>query len=45
MKRLGPDEDGGYVMSEKVLDECVALFTYGVGNEIRYELNFFKNIK
>jgi len=40
MKRLGPDEDGGYVMPEKVLDECVALFTYGVGNEIRYELDF-----
>lgn len=41
MKRLGPDEDGGYVMPEKVLDECVALFTYGVGNEIRYETDFY----
>jgi hypothetical protein len=40
MKRLGPDEDGGYVMPEIVLDKCVALFTYGVGYEIRYEIDF-----
>jgi len=38
--RLGPPEDGGYVMPEIVLETCTALFTYGVGNEIRYELEF-----
>ena len=41
MKRLGPDEDGGYIMPEKVLNECVALFTYGVGNDTRYEVDFY----
>lgn len=41
-KRLGPNEDGGYVCSEYVLENCSALFTYGVGNETRYEQDFHK---
>lgn len=41
-KRLGPNEDGGYVCSEYVLENCSALFTYGVGNETRYEQEFYK---
>jgi len=39
-KRLGPLEDGGYVMPEFVFNNCSALFTYGVGNEIRFEEEF-----
>lgn len=39
-KRIGPPEDGGYVMPEIVLERCSAVFTYGVGNEIRYEKEF-----
>jgi hypothetical protein len=39
-KRLGPNEDGGYVMPELVLEKCSALFTYGVGNDTRYEEEF-----
>ncbi len=35
--RLGPDEDGGYVISDISLKASVALFTYGVGHDIRYE--------
>lgn len=38
--RLGPPEDGGYVMPEIVLEKCSALFTYGVGHDVRYELEF-----
>jgi hypothetical protein len=38
--RLGPKMDGGYVCSEFVLNNCSALFTYGVGSEIRYEVDF-----
>lgn len=45
MKRLGPNEDGGYVMPEIVLDKCVALFTYGVGNEVRYEIDFYNQYR
>lgn len=41
-KRLGPSEDGGYVMPEFVFEECSALFTYGVGREIRFEEEFEK---
>lgn len=40
-KRLGaPHEDGGYVMAEYVYENCVALFTYGVGNDYRFEEDF-----
>jgi hypothetical protein len=39
-KRIGPPEDGGYVVPEFILDNCSALFTYGVGNEIRFEDEF-----
>lgn len=35
--RLGPNEDGGYVTSAVTLEQSVALFTYGVGHDIRYE--------
>jgi len=39
-KRIGPLEDGGYVMPEIVLEKCSALFTYGVGTDTRYEEDF-----
>lgn len=39
-KRLGPNEDGGYVVPEYVLENCSALFTYGVGHDNRYEEEF-----
>ncbi len=44
-KRVGPLEDGGYVMPEFVLDNCSALFTYGVGNDSRYEVEFAQTYK
>jgi hypothetical protein len=39
--RLGPKQDGGYVVSEIVLDKCNGLFSYGIGNDISYEYDFF----
>lgn len=39
-KRLGPQEDGGYVMPEIVLKKCDSLFTYGVAHDYRYEEDF-----
>ena len=39
-KRLGPLEDGGYVMSDFIFQECVALFTYGIGRDSRFEEEF-----
>jgi hypothetical protein len=41
-KRLGPNEDGGYVMPNFVFENCSALFTYGVGSEVRFEVEFAK---
>jgi hypothetical protein len=38
--RLGPDEDGGYVTSTISLDSSIALFTYGVGHDARYEESY-----
>lgn len=41
-KRLGTLADGGYVTPELLLDKCVALFTYGVGGDVAYEVDFEK---
>lgn len=38
--RLGPEEDGGYVVSAVSIYTSYALFNYGVGNEIRYEIDY-----
>jgi hypothetical protein len=40
--RLGIERDGGYVMSEIVLNNCTALLTYGVGGECSYEEEFIR---
>ena len=40
--RIGPAEDGGYVIPEIVINECTALMTYGVGYDSRYEDEFAK---
>ena len=39
-KRFGPAEDGGYVLPEFVFDECSALFSYGIGRDSRFEVDF-----
>jgi|21_taG_2_1085346.scaffolds.fasta_scaffold09387_5 hypothetical protein len=39
-KRLGPNCDGGYVISELALNKCTNLFTYGVDDDIKYEEDF-----
>lgn len=44
-KRLGPDEDGGYVVPEIVLEKCSALMCYGVGGDMRYEEEFAEKYK
>lgn len=44
-KRIGPNEDGGYVCSEFVLNNCSSLMTYGVGHDIRYEEEFVRTYK
>lgn len=40
-RRLGaPHEDGGYVMVDYVFENCVGLFSYGIGNDTRFEEDF-----
>jgi hypothetical protein len=38
--RCGPKEDGGYVIAD--LDKYDALFTCGIANDIRFEIEFLK---
>jgi len=38
--RLGPPEDGGYVVNEIMLDKSTCLMTYGVGGDMRYEIDY-----
>jgi len=47
--RLGPKTpgehnhgDGGYVMPVNILEKSVALFTYGVAHDFRYEEDYYK---
>jgi len=40
-KRFGPNDDGGYVMLDFVLENCSAVFAYGVGGDTRFEEDFF----
>ena len=42
-KRIGPPEDGGYVMTDFVMENCAALFTYGVGYDTRYEEQIYRD--
>jgi len=44
-ERFGPDDDGGYVVPTYVLENCSALFTYGVGNDSRFEESFGSKYK
>lgn len=43
--RLGPLEDGGYVVNSTILDKSTALFTYGVGHDIRFEEDYIRLYK
>jgi hypothetical protein len=40
--RLGPKDDGGYVVPEILLKNCSSLFTYGVGHNWGFEDDFAK---
>lgn len=40
--RLGNDCDGGYVLPQILLDASSALFTYGVGTDIAFEVDYVK---
>jgi hypothetical protein len=44
-RRLGPNEDGGYVLPEFVFKDSVALFTYGVGHDSRFEEEYSTTYK
>jgi hypothetical protein len=41
--RLGSNGDGGYIVSYSILNQCECLFTYGVGNNIDFELDFVRS--
>jgi hypothetical protein len=40
--RLGRDEDGGYITTEKSINDSVALFSYGLADEISFEEDYIK---
>ncbi len=40
--RLGNEWDGGYVVPQIVLDNSAALFSYGVGPDISFELDYVR---
>lgn len=40
--RLGRFEDGGYVVTQKMLQESTAVFGYGVGWDVSFEVNYIE---
>jgi len=38
--RVGRNEDGGYIISKKVLDNCDFLLSFGMANDWSFELDF-----
>jgi len=40
--RLGRDYDGGYVTTEKSINDSVALFSYGISDDISFEEDYIK---
>lgn len=38
--RIGPPEDGGYVITNEMIADCTTLMTYGVGHDTRFEEQF-----
>ena len=40
--RLGRDYDGGYITTEKSINDSVALFSYGISDDISFEEDYIK---
>jgi hypothetical protein len=40
--RLGNEWDGGYVVPQLILDSSAALFSYGVGSDISFEIDYVR---
>jgi len=45
MVRMGPNEDGGYVLPNFVLENCSAVYSYGIGRDSRFEEEFGPKFK
>ena len=46
--RVGPDHDGGYVVLKEICEQSDALYSYGIGDDVEFELdllNRFLNIQ
>jgi hypothetical protein len=42
---LGHNTDGGYIINKKSLELCDVLYSYGIGNEFSFEIDFSKTHK
>ncbi len=40
--RVGPKNDGGYIVPEQIINNTKVAYTYGVGNDVRFELDFVR---
>ena len=43
--RLGRNFDGGYLVCENTLKYCENLITFGVGDDLSFEIDFYKKVK
>ena len=41
--RLGINDDGGYVIPKQMISTIDCCITFGVGNDISFELNLYNN--
>lgn len=42
-KRLGPNKDGGYVVLDELCKKCDILYSYGISDDVSFELDFLSN--
>ena len=45
LKRIGRDNDGGYIIPKIIIDKCDGLLSYGINKDWSFELDFLERRK
>tara|TARA_B100000886_G_scaffold115099_1_gene77478 strand:- start:269 stop:1078 length:810 start_codon:yes stop_codon:yes gene_type:complete len=45
LKRIGRDNDGGYIIPKLIIDKCDGLLSYGINKDWSFEIDFLKRKK
>ena len=45
LKRIGRDNDGGYIIPKLIIDKCDGLLSYGINKDWSFEIDFLERKK